>query len=84
MECEGGGRIPPSAKVASCHLLIRTKAGPGAATDNQLVPLLPTKLSSFHQHSSSAGLVCLPGCVIKILIPEGFESLVVVPLGHGC
>lgn len=75
--------------VATCHLLQRMKkcgtSGPAAIADNQHVPPLLPKLSVLHpgQHFSWSGL--LVWCVINSLIPEGFVSLLVLPLlGHSC
>lgn len=75
--------------VATCHLLKRMKkcgtSGPEAIADNQHVPPLLPKLSVLHpeQHFSWSGL--LVWCVINSLIPEGFVSLLVLPLlGHSC
>lgn len=72
--------------AASCHLLKRTKKCCRLAL--RLSPR--TSMSLFlHQDSvpctlgsASAALVCSSGSVIKIWIPEGFESLVVPFLGH--
>lgn len=75
--------------LASCHLLKRTKRCYIAAPESITI----TSMSLFyHQHSisftldsTSAGLVCLSGCMIQIWTPKGFVSLGSLPLlGHSC
>lgn len=78
---QGGHKLPSPKKNSEvlAHPL------PKLSLMTSLSPLYLQNSSSFTLDSTSAGLVCLSGCVIKITNSEGFVSLVVLSsLGHNC